>query len=276
MKIRLRRLNPLDARADLLHKGILHATHWATTLIQRWPGTKLAVAHRNTPDRSALQTMKGRIIAVGDIHGCASEFELLLEKLALTKHDRLILLGDLVNRGPDSARVLALARETAHRSLLGNHELRLLNYRRTGDPTHLKKSDHDTLRQLNDKDWAYLQSMPLTFHVPELKTVLVHAGFVPGRPWHSQPARVVTRIQVVGPDGEPHKRSEFPGVPHWSELWNGPPFVIYGHTPQRDPAVARWSLGIDTSCVQGGALTACVLPGRTLVQVSARQRYFTS
>ncbi len=217
--------------------------------------------------------MKGRIIAVGDIHGCAAEFEALLEKLALTRHDRLILLGDLVNRGPESARVLALARQHAHRALLGNHELRLLNYRKTGDPSHLKRADFETLKQLNDKDWAYLASMALTHHVPELGTVLVHAGFLPGRPWRYQSARIVTRIQVVGPDGEPHKRSEFPDAPHWSELWSGPPFVIYGHTPRREPAVARWSLGIDTACVQGGALTACVLPGRELVQVPARAAY---
>ena len=217
--------------------------------------------------------MKGRIIAVGDIHGCATEFEELLRKLALTTHDRLVLLGDLVNRGPESGRVIALARQHAHRALLGNHELRLLNYRKTGDPSHLKRSDYETLKQLSDRDWAYLAAMPLTHHVPELGTVLVHGGFMPGRPWRHQPARVVTRIQVVGPDGEPHKRSEYPEAPHWSALWQGPPFVIYGHTPRREPALARWSLGLDTACVQGGALTACVLPGRTLVQVPARQTY---
>ena len=220
--------------------------------------------------------MNGRTIAVGDIHGCVAEFEALLEKLALTKHDRLILLGDLVNRGPDSAGVIKLAREYAHRSLLGNHELRLLNFRRTGDPSHLKKTDYETLKQLDAKDWAYLASMPLTFELPEFKTVLVHAGFLPGRTWRAQPARVVTRIQVVGPDGEPHKRSEFPAAPHWSEMWIGPPFVIYGHTPRREPAVGKWSLGIDTACAMGGALTACVLPGRTLVQVQAREKYFDS
>jgi serine/threonine protein phosphatase 1 len=220
--------------------------------------------------------MKGRVIAVGDVHGCAHEFEVLLGKLELSKHDRLILLGDLINRGPDSAGVIALARQHAHRSLLGNHELRLLNYRRTGDPTHLKKSDRETMKQLSAKDWAYLSDMPLTYHVPEVDTVLVHAGFLPGAPWRSQPARVVTRIQVVGPDGEPHKRADFPDHPHWSERWAGPPFVIYGHTPRRDPAVAKSSLGIDTSCAQGGALTACILPGRTLVQVPARERYYGS
>lgn len=222
--------------------------------------------------------MTGRVIAVGDIHGCAREFEALLQKLALTRHDRLILLGDLVNRGPDSAGVIALARQHAHRSLLGNHELRLLNYRRTGDPSHLKKSDYDTLEQLSAKDWAYLAAMPLTYHVADAEpgTVLVHAGFLPGKRWRSQPARVVTRIQVIGPDGEPHKRSDFPEAPHWSEVWSGPPFVIHGHTPRPEPMRGRCSLGIDTACVQGGKLTACILPGRELIQVPAREKYFGS
>jgi hypothetical protein len=218
--------------------------------------------------------MKGRVIAIGDIHGCAREFEELLGTLAPTKHDRIVLLGDLVNRGPDSAGVLALARAHAHRALLGNHELRLLNYRRTGDPTHLKKADYETLKQLSAKDWAYLASMPLTHHLPEFDTVLVHGGFLPGRPWQGQPARVVTRIQVVGPDGEPQKRARFPEAPHWSELWEGPPFVVYGHTPGPAPVRGKRSLGIDTACVAGGALTACIFPGRELVQVPAREKYF--
>lgn len=218
--------------------------------------------------------MTGRIIAVGDIHGCAREFEALLEKLQLQRRDRLVLLGDLVNRGPDSARVLELARQHAHRSLLGNHELRLLNYRRTGDPTHLKKSDYDTLKQLSARDWEYLAAMPLTYRVDEEATVLVHGGFLPGKPWRGQPARIVTRIQVVGPDGEPHKRADYPDAPHWSELWQGPPFVVYGHTPRDEPERKKWSLGIDTACVMGGRLTACILPGRELVSVAAREKYW--
>lgn len=224
------------------------------------------------PEKSSES--KGRVIAIGDVHGCADELEAMLNKLCLTRHDRVILLGDLVNRGPDSGRVIALAREHAHRSLLGNHELRLLNYRRTGDPTHLKKADYATLKQLSAKDWDYLAAMPLTYAVPEHQAVLVHAGFLPGRAWKAQPARVVTRIQVIGPDGEPYKRSAYPDSPHWSELWDGAPFVVYGHTPRPEPARQRWSLGIDTGCVLGGRLTACILATRELVQVAAREKYF--
>ena len=218
--------------------------------------------------------MKGRLIAIGDIHGCHREFEDLLDKLALEKRDRIVLLGDLVNRGPDSAKVIALAREHATVSLLGNHELRLLNYRKTGDPTHLKKTDYETLKQLNHKDWAYMSAMPLTFHDATHNVVLVHGGFLPGQPWRRQPARIVTRIQVVTKDGTAGKSSEAPAAPHWSELWSGPPFVIYGHTPRPEVSRLKWSLGIDTGCVMGGSLTACILPEKRIVQVRAREKYY--
>ncbi len=218
--------------------------------------------------------MNGRLIAVGDIHGCHKEFEDLLDKLDLKKDDRLVLLGDLISRGPDSGKVVALAREYATASLLGNHELRHLNYRRTDDPSHLKKYDHDTMEQLRGKDWDYLESMKLTYEDEELGVVFVHGGFMPDRPWQKQPARIVTRIQVVGKDGEPHKRSEMPDAPHWSTLWEGPPFVVYGHTPREDVVRTKWTLGIDTSCVLGGFLTAYVLPEKKIVQVKARETYF--
>jgi serine/threonine protein phosphatase 1 len=218
--------------------------------------------------------MKGRLIAVGDIHGCHKEFEDLLDRLDLAKNDRLILLGDLINRGPDSGKVVELAREHATASLLGNHELRHLNYRRTDDPSHLKKYDYDTIKQLRGKDWDYLEGMKLTYADEELGVVFVHAGFLPDRPWQRQPARIVTRIQVIGKDGEPHKRSEMPDAPHWSELWAGPPFVVYGHTPRPEVARSKWTLGIDTACVMGGTLTAYILPEKRIVQVKARERYF--
>lgn len=220
--------------------------------------------------------MAGRLIAVGDIHGCADEFEELLDRVDLRPSDRLVLLGDLVNRGPDSARVIQFARKHAAAALLGNHELRLLNFRKTDDPTHLKRTDRATLAQLDDKAWDYLARMPLTYEDEDLGVVLVHGGFLPGQPWRKQVARVVTRIQVVDEDGEPRKRSEAPGAPHWSDLWRGPPFVIYGHTPRDEVARTKWTIGLDTGCVLGGALTAFILPEGRLVRVKARRRYYVA
>jgi serine/threonine protein phosphatase 1 len=218
--------------------------------------------------------MNGRLIAIGDIHGCHLEFAELLARLEPAAADRLILLGDLVNRGPDTNKVLDLARQHHATALLGNHELRLLKYRRTGEKRVLKNGDLATCEKLRAEDWALLEAMPLTFEEPELNIVFVHGGFLPGEPWQKQSADVVTRIQVIDRDGRPGKRADKPDAPPWADLWSGPPFVVYGHTPRPEIYKLKWSLGIDTGCVFGGHLTAYVLPEKRFLQVKARQRYW--
>jgi serine/threonine protein phosphatase 1 len=219
--------------------------------------------------------MNGRLIAIGDIHGCHLEFAELLERVAPTTDDQLILVGDLVNRGPDSGKVIDLAKQHGALALLGNHELRLLNYRKTKNPDYLRETDGDTFNQLRPDDWTYLEAMPLTHYVEELNTVFVHGGFLPTEPWQKQPASVVTRIQVIDSEGKPRKRADAPDAPAWADLWSGPPFVVYGHTPRPEIYKLKWSVGIDTACVMGGHLTAYILPEKRFVQVKARKRYFS-
>ncbi|MBI5768960.1 MAG: metallophosphoesterase [Verrucomicrobia bacterium] len=220
--------------------------------------------------------MNGRLIAVGDIHGCHVELAELLGKIAPAPDDRLVFLGDLVNRGPDSCKVIDLARQHGAICLLGNHELRLLKCHRTGDHRVLKGQDIDTFVRLRPSDWEFLAAMPLTYEDAALGVVCVHGGFLPNQDWRTQPAEVVTRIQVVDDRGRPAKRSDEPDAPLWADLWHRPPFVIYGHLPRPQVVQRPWSLGIDTACVMGGYLTAFVLPEKRLIQVKARQRYFRS
>lgn len=235
----------------------------------------LAFAPGQIDDASFFRRMNGRLIAIGDIHGCHLEFAELLSRLELGRDDRLILLGDLVNRGPDSCKVIDLARENRAVPLLGNHELRLMKYRRTGDKKYAKEGDQATFDKLRAEDWAYLADMALTFEEPELNTVFVHGGFLPGEPWQKQSAEIATRIQVIDADGRPAKRADEPDAPAWADLWSGPPLVVYGHTPRPDVYKLKWSVGIDTGCVLGGHLTAFILPEKRFIQVKARQRYWT-
>lgn len=218
--------------------------------------------------------MSNRIIAIGDIHGCADEFEELLEKLAVSSCDRLVLLGDLVNRGPDSLRVLDIARRAGAIAILGNHEHRLRKYRHTRDLSVLKKEDYPTLSALRAVDWDFIEQMPITHHEPSIQTVYVHGGFLPSRPWSEQGEDIVTRIQVIDRQGRARKRADCPDGSPWVERWVGPPFVVYGHTPRPLVYQSPWALGIDTGCVSGGKLTAYVLPDKAIIQVDARATYY--
>ncbi len=214
-----------------------------------------------------------RYIAIGDIHGCHAEFAELLHRLSPGPRDQLILLGDLVNNGPDSRKTIALARESHAICLLGNHERRLLRHRLHGDSRELKSADRATIAQLRPADWDFLARMRLFHHLPHLQTVFVHGGFLPHIPWQTQDASIVTRIQVVDAENRPRKRAQSRGSPHWSDLWRGPPFVVYGHTPRPQYRRLEWSIGIDTACVYGGKLTAFILPAGEIVQVSAHRSY---
>ena len=217
-----------------------------------------------------------RTIAIGDVHGCAYEFEELLNALELEPEDRVIQVGDLVNRGPDSHRVIELARAFKVEAIIGNHELRLLTARSKKKPSLLKDYDRKTIAQLTSKDWHFLEAMPKYLYDVTIETVLVHGGFLPGMPWQTQSVETITKIQVIDKKGKPAKRSDEPNAPLWADTWGGRPFVIYGHTPRPNVLERPGSIGIDTGCVYGGHLTAYIVEDKSLVQVRARKAYVHS
>ena len=214
-----------------------------------------------------------RTIAIGDVHGCADEFEELLEALELTPKDRVIQVGDLVNRGPDSRRVIELARQYNVEAIVGNHELRLLEAWRNNKPSLLKDYDRPTFEQLTEDDWLYLEEMPSVLYDAKIETVFVHGGFLPDIPWQKQALDIITTIQVIDKKGNAAKRSDAPDAPPWADTWRGSPFVVYGHTPRPNVLERPGSIGIDTGCVYGGHLTAYTIGDQTLTQVRARKAY---
>jgi predicted phosphodiesterase len=87
-----------------------------------------------------------RTIVIGDVHGCPRELERLLVRVEPRKVDSVIFIGDLINRGPDSHAALKLARDCGGQSLIGNHEIRLLDYQESGQTKGLKAHDFETIR----------------------------------------------------------------------------------------------------------------------------------
>lgn len=136
------------------------------------------------------------IYAVGDLQGCASEFEQLLEQIGFDRaRDRLWLTGDLVNRGPQSLECLRRVRGLgdAAVTVLGNHDLHLLALAYS---THEKRKSHDTLDDVlgapdRDELMDWLVQRPVLHHDPQLDTVLVHAGLAPE--WDLVTAKALAR-----------------------------------------------------------------------------------
>jgi serine/threonine protein phosphatase 1 len=221
--------------------------------------------------------MTERIIAIADVHGCYEELDRLLCMLSPTKDDTIVMLGDVVNRGPDSHLAVRSCREVGAILLMGNHERRFLRARSGKRWRRLNAVDADAFKSLDDDDWGYIDGARKFYYVTKENTVFVHGGFLPGKPWQTQDPDVMTQIQVVDPQGCAKKRSDAPvGCPHWSDLWQGPPFVVYGHTPWREIHRTQWTLGLDTGCVYGGSLSALILPDKTILQIRAAKAYYPS
>lgn len=225
-----------------------------------------------------------RTIVVGDVHGCVDELRALLREAAFAAGDRLVLVGDLVAKGPDSRAVVQLAREAGALAVLGNHDVHVLRgggrprAAAFGGPKPRDKARPEhraVVDALATADWAYLEALPLWLRLgPEADgatdTVVVHAGAISGRAIEAQEAEHLLTLRSIAPGGTPSKKIE--GTP-WAAAWRGPERIVFGHDAVRGLQEHPLATGLDTGCVYGGRLTALVLPERRLVSVAARRAY---
>eukprot|EP00798_Chlamydomonas_sp_ICE-L_P030215 gene30214-35202_t len=207
----------------------------------------------------------GRVIVVGDVHGCYDELEQLLEVTKFEPHvDNLILAGDLVNKGPKSKQVLNLMHSlgsSAH-AVRGNHDDHVLSVYRRWTRTGVVPNERLTwVKQLSSEDGALLSQLPFTISVPAYGLVVVHAMLMPGRSlermdlWAALHGRNLTHLPLVprriprideaqlkkSQEGgvqvaklfdarklrwKPIESVDGVGIP-WAKLWEGPSHVIF-------------------------------------------------
>ncbi len=213
-----------------------------------------------------------RVYAIGDVHGC---LERLAAMHALIAHDLaerpvaeplLLHLGDYVDRGADSAGVVARLAGGAGTpdirtvNLMGNHEHMMLAAIASGEAEAvelwLANGGTESLlswgvpRSAQPKDWAsYLPGQHLLF-LRDLAVcheaggyLFVHAGVRPGIPLERQSRHDLMWIRE----------------PFLSSNGSLGAVVVHGHTPRHEPVVRPNRIGIDTGAVMGGALTCVVL-----------------
>ena len=223
-----------------------------------------------------------RVYAVGDVHGHLVRLQAVHAAIASDLAARpiadavLVHLGDLIDRGPDSAGVVAYLLAGIPGlptvNLMGNHERMLLDVLASG-------SAADAHHWLRNGGWASLQSWGISpradvplwesllppQHVRFLETLLplwstdgllcVHAGVRPGMPVAEQAEDDLLWIR----EGFLDWPGPAPMLPDQPDT-----LVVHGHTPRPAPELRPYRLGIDTGAGRGGRLTCAVLEADTV------------
>ena len=245
-----------------------------------------------------------RVLIVGDVHGCLEELELLLKAANWRQgFDTLVLVGDLVNKGPDSSGVVKFARKVGALSVRGNHDdaciRRIVDMQERGDepPPY-----YSYIKDLTGDDVDWLMNMPYTLTIPSHRAIVVHAGLVPGVPLTDQAIVDMYMMRNLLPAAAPADDSNInngdtvsssksnsssssagppwratsadtTGVP-WAPLWADPDYKVYfGHDAKRGVQLCPRATGLDSGSCYGKQLTAVSLPDERLHHVQALKVY---
>jgi serine/threonine protein phosphatase 1 len=198
--------------------------------------------------------MTARILAIGDIHGCDVALEKLLGAVAPRLEDTVVVLGDVVDRGPNVRRCIDLLIDLKKRCelvfLLGNHEEMMLNAAATGDWLNawLGFGGIEALQSYGlpprfsnvpEAHWEFLRSGREFFETS--RDLFVHANIDPDIPLGQQSGPTLRWSKLLGSE-PPHPSGKR---------------VVCGHTSLRSglPAVFPGWVCIDTYCYGGHWLT---------------------
>lgn len=213
----------------------------------------------------------GRLLTISDIHGCLDEFNMIVEKVGLTKKDKLIILGDNIDRGNNNMGVIFKIIQLKNAgynivNLMGNHEEMFLHSlklcRNEEEALHgsyrnilIKNGTMSSLLEfykLKEMDRIEIKlelKSYKNFHVED-NYLFVHAGISPHIPLNLQVEDDLLWIREGFVDKESH------GLPYT---------VVFGHTPthhlNENGESKVWEMndkiGIDCGCVYGRKL-ACL------------------
>ncbi|MCO5970592.1 polynucleotide kinase-phosphatase [Actinoallomurus soli] len=246
---------------------------------------------------SDRRRLTGPFDLIGDVHGCRAELEDLLAELGyVIERDPLgrpvgaahpegrtaVLLGDLVDRGPDTPGVLRLAMGmvAAGTALCvpGNHENKLVRALK-GRRVTVGHGLAESLEQLGNEPeefreaaLAFMDGLVSHLVLDAGRLVVAHAGLKEA--YHG---RASGRVRSFALYGETTGETDEYGLPvryPWANDYRGEAMVVYGHTPVPEPEWINNTLCVDTGCVFGGRLTALRYPEKSLVSVPAHRVWY--
>ena len=228
---------------------------------------------------------------IGDLHGTIDEFNQLLDKINYdpTKH-RVILVGDIIDRGTDPVGLVKQVRKMELESVLGNHEEKCLRWRKhqdfekiTGKDNPMRPPSPERRKEweaFTKADLQWMANLPLTINIKDNWWV-AHAGMEPITPFDQQEKDKIIRIRYVDEAGKivkPKTKDQPKGSFLWAEKWNQPMNIVFGHQghiePTRYTNANNVCVAIDQGCCFGGSLTAFNVDHNEFVQVKANKAYY--
>ena len=236
--------------------------------------------------------MSNRTIIIGDVHGMKKALVSLIGEVKPTSSDSVVFVGDLVDKGPESAQVVAYVRELSKTLDItvveGNHEEKHTRFRKS---RNMEMKGSDELKTITDalsvEDVAFMESFVPFHRVEEHGVLVVHAGItgdLQSFPTLGEYAELskkkkksfskIMRTRHV--DAETGKFIQLgdakPCDPFWADVYDGRfGHVVFGHEPMMDGVKSfDHATGIDTGAVFGGQLTALVLEGGSRKVVSVQ------
>lgn len=239
---------------------------------------------------------RGPFDIIGDVHGCATELEALLDKLGYQKMNgspsyqhtqgrKAIFLGDIVDRGPrilDTYRIVqAMVQAGSALCVPGNHDMKLLKKLR-GKNVQVTHGLEKTLAELAllaeaerqplaEQMIPFLDDLVSHYVLDGGRLVVAHAGMK-----EEMQGRGSGAVREFALYGETTGETDEFGLPvryNWAAEYKGAASVVYGHTPVPEPQWLNRTINIDTGCVFGGQLTALRYPEMDLVSVPAASTY---
>ncbi|MHA0042565.1 metallophosphoesterase [Deinococcus sp. PEB2-63] len=248
------------------------------------------VGVRRVPLRVDLRGLHGPFDLIGDVHGCLEELRDLLTRLGYVLDGdsvtppagrTAVFLGDLTDRGPDSAGVLRLVMgmvaSGAALCVTGNHDEKLLRAL-SGKAVKPLHGLDVTLAELQEAGPAFqaqvrtfLEGLPAHLVLDGGRLIAAHGGL----PAHLH-GRGSGRARSFALYGDTTGERDELGLPvrrDWAAGYAGAPLVAYGHTPHAAPRWVGNTVNLDTGCAFGGSLTALRYPERETLSVPARAVY---
>ncbi len=207
-----------------------------------------------------------KLIIYGDIHGCYDELFSLRNKINPQEDDIEVCVGDIITKGKHSIKTLDFIIANNIKSVLGNHEdkiIRYLNHQKSNkkNPIQLDNDEQSIVDNLSQKHIEFLQNMPLFLRFGEI--TVVHGGlqnYMNLDDLSKKDYQKILRMRYLDQNGnyltlgQEDDNSVF-----WADIYDGNQgFIIYGHQWSQEIRKSKFALGIDTGCVYGNKLTALV------------------